>query len=95
MNHVERVVNEFPAMQHGLTRGHVRRDRDRQNWKIAQYLRFQIVINFPQRIVDGHVNEPDTSFKGTRAFIYLIHEYVDVFSAHLCHLRREKNVPDL
>ena len=79
LNHVERVVNEFPEMQHGLTRGHVRRHRDRQNWKIAQELCFQKVINCLQCIVDGHVNKPDISVKGTRAFLYLINEYVDVF----------------
>ena len=36
MNHIELVLKQFPVLRHGLNKDHVRRERDRQNWKVAQ-----------------------------------------------------------
>ena len=53
MNHTERVLRRFPTFRHGLTRDHVRRDRDRQNCKLAQGLTFTKVQDCRGEIITG------------------------------------------
>ncbi|XP_071151922.1 uncharacterized protein [Mytilus edulis] len=80
MNQIELVMRSFPVLVHGLTRDHVRRDRDRQNWKVAQELSFQRVQDCLNDLINGSDDRaPIPSVKGTKAFLYVVHQYVDIF----------------
>ncbi|CAG2238803.1 unnamed protein product [Mytilus edulis] len=80
MNHVEKVIQEFSLFQHGLTREHVRRNRDRQNWKIAQELSFKKVQDCLDILIAGNENvPPDPSVRGTKAFLKIVYHYVEIF----------------
>ena len=80
MNHIEKVLMRFPTFRHGLTRDHVRRDRDRQNWKVAQELTFSKVQDCLGEIMTGDEDHPpDPSVKGTKAFLCLVFHYVEIF----------------
>lgn len=97
MNQIELVMRSFPVLVHGLTRDHVRRDRDRQNWKVAQELSFQRVQDCLNDLINGSDDRaPIPSVKGTKAFLYVVHQYVDIFfspkaslaeriSCRICH----------
>ncbi|CAG2248063.1 unnamed protein product [Mytilus edulis] len=80
MNQIELVMRSFPVLVHGLTRDHVRRDRDRQNWKVAQSYHFQRVQDCLNDLINGSDDRaPIPSVKGTKAFLYVVHQYVDIF----------------
>ena len=80
MNHLEQVLQRLPLLDHGLAREHVRRDPDRQNCLT--------------KIIDGSADyhPPDPSVKGTKAFLYVIFQYVEIFySPRLSLKERIKN----
>lgn len=88
MNHIEMVIQKFPVLKHSLSKDHVRRERDRQNWKIAQELSFRRVQDRLEKIVDGEETiPPDHSVAGTKAFLRVIWHYVEIFFSPNCPLK--------
>ena len=55
LNHVELIVEKIDVFQHRLSKEHTRRDRDRQNWKIAQQIAFKKVQNCFDDIIEGKI----------------------------------------
>ena len=89
MNHVEMVVERIPVLRHGLNRDHVRRDRDLQNWKVAQELRFLRVQECISSIIDETAdNRPcDPSLRGTLALLKVIWHYVEIIFSPVLPLK--------
>ena len=94
MNHIEMIINRLPVFEHGLTREHTRRERDRHNWIIAQEMTYINVQKCLQRIINGTDDGmmPDHSIKGTLAFITVIWHYVEIFCSPTVPLISETNI---
>ena len=89
MNHVELLVEKMSVFKHGLTREHVRRERDRQNFKIAQQLAFKCVQESFDDLITGKVDgcPPDSTLLGTKVYLNVIHHYIEIFASPVLPLK--------
>ena len=89
MNHVERLIANDNVHNHGLTKEHVRRDRDRQNWKIAQELSFKRVQERMEHLMSGNIEgcPPDTTMTGTVIFLKVMWFYIEIFGSPILPLK--------
>ena len=70
MNHVELLVDKVSVFKHRLTKEHVRRGRERQNWKIAQQLAFKCVQESFNDLITGNIENcpPDSTLWNENLF---------------------------
>ena len=70
MNHVQQLVEKISVFKHNLTKEHVHRDRDRQNWKIALQLAFKCVQERFDDLITGKIegSPPDSTLIGTKVY---------------------------
>ena len=89
MNHIEIFIERISVLKHGLNKEHVRRERDRQNWKTAQELCSIKVQKCLSDIKDGTADKlpPDPSVRGTIAFLNVIWHYVEIFFSPVLPLK--------